>query len=151
MIRQVFVSLVLSVSILFQSGLAFAEPRIFEIQMISEGGEKLFVPEYLEVSVGDTVRFVNVSGNHNTESMRGMIPEGAAHWKSKLRATFDLKISHDGVYAYRCTPHYRQAMVGLIVAGNPHANLEEAKQAYTISKVAEVFDRLFAKAEKIEN
>ncbi|MEL7544782.1 MAG: plastocyanin/azurin family copper-binding protein [Pseudomonadota bacterium] len=123
-----------------------AEERTFVVEMITDNGKKLFVPDYIEVSIGDTVRFVNVSGKHNTESMRSMIPEGATPWRSKLGKQFDLKITHEGVYAFRCTPHYRQAMVGLIVAGNPGTNLERAKRVFTPPKVAEVFDHLFAKA-----
>lgn len=37
-------------------------------------------------------------------------------------------------------------MVGVIVAGNAHINLEKAKQAYSIPKVADILDKLFAKA-----
>lgn len=151
MLRQALGRILVLVSLLIQPSNAAAERRVFVVEMITEQGKKLFVPDYVEVSVGDTVRFVNVSGNHNSESMRSMIPEGAVGWKSKLGAQFDLKITHEGVYAYRCTPHYRQAMVGLIVAGDPHTNLEKLKQVYTIPKVAEVFDTLFARAEQKAN
>lgn len=90
-----------------QSAIAVAEPKTHTVEMITDKGQKIFAPMYLKVAVGDTVRFVNASTNHNTESMRGMIPEGAARWNSKLEKTFDLKVTHEGVYAYRCTPHYR--------------------------------------------
>ncbi|MEM8974556.1 MAG: pseudoazurin [Pseudomonadota bacterium] len=126
-----------------------AEPKTHVVEMITEKGKKIFDPIFIKVSVGDTVSFINVSGNHNTESMRGMIPPGAKRWNSKLGKQFDLKITHEGIYAYRCTPHYRQAMVGMIVAGDPRANLDKAKQAYTIPKVAEIFDKLFIKAAQV--
>lgn len=147
-LRQPAILLSLLTIFVFQPVRANDDSSVFIVEMITENGKKLFVPDYIEVSVGDTVRFVNVSGHHNTESMRSMIPEGAKSWKSKIGEQFDVKITHEGVYAYRCTPHYRQAMVGLIVAGNPYTNLDEAKQAYTIPKVAEVFDKLFARAAK---
>ena len=148
MFRQAAIIFLISAIIVFQPINVAAEQGVFIVNMITEKGKKLFLPDYIEVSVGDTVRFVNVSGNHNTESMRSMIPEGAARWKSNIGKQFDLSITHECVYAYRCTPHYRQAMVGLIVAGNPHTNLDKAKQVYTIPKAANVFDKLFARAAK---
>lgn len=148
MFRRALAGLLMLTVLVLNSGASFSGERIHVIEMITQKGQKLFVPDYLEVEIGDTVRFVNVSGNHNTESMRSMIPEGASRWKSALNNTFDLRITHEGVYGYRCTPHYRQAMVGLIVAGNPNVNLERARQRYMPPRVAQVFDRLFAKATK---
>ncbi|MEM9356369.1 MAG: pseudoazurin [Pseudomonadota bacterium] len=136
--------------VLWSQNALIAKPKTHVVEMITDKEKKIFDPIFVRVSVGDTVRFVNVSGKHNTESMRGMIPPGAKRWNSKLGKQFDLKISHEGIYAYRCTPHYRQAMVGMIVAGDPRVNLDKVKQAYTIPKVAEIFDKLFDKAVQVD-
>ena len=128
---------------------AFAQSQFHTVQMISEGKDKIFVPDFLVVDVGDTVRFINVSGHHNTESIKGMIPDGAKHWKSEIDQTFDLKVTHEGVFGYKCTPHYNQRMVGLIVAGNPDVNLNQAKAVKTPPLVKELMDILFSEADKL--
>ena len=35
----------------------------------------------------------------------------------------------EGVYGYKCMPHYAMGMVGLIVVGDPSANIETAAAA----------------------
>ena len=120
---------------------SFAAPQTHIVEM-KKGN--LFTPPLLHVNVGDTVRFVNVSGSHNSESIPGMIPAGVKPWKSRIRKTFDLTIDQEGVYGYKCTPHYAKAMVGLIVAGNPAVNLAEAKAAKNPPRAQAVFDKLFA-------
>ncbi|MEM7441376.1 MAG: plastocyanin/azurin family copper-binding protein [Pseudomonadota bacterium] len=119
------------------------EAKTHIVEMVSKGARKIFEPQYLEVAVGDTVRFVNLSGTHNTESVDGMIPDGVAPWKSKLKETFDLTITHAGVYGYICTPHLSKAMVGLIVAGDPSGNLEAAKAVRVGKRADGVFEELF--------
>jgi len=97
------------------------------IQMITEDGRKLFAPDLLHVNVGEVVRFVNDNGNHNTQSLDGMIPADATPWKSKIGETFDLVLTHEGVYGFYCTPHLNHGMVGVIVAGKPDGNLAMAQ------------------------
>lgn len=128
------------------AGVALSRPTFAQqtVHIVEMRSGNIYVPEYLEVAVGDLVRFVNVSGGHNSESIAGMIPEGAQRWKSRLRETFDLEINQVGVYGYKCTPHYSRGMVGLIVAGDPTVNLEAAKSVKTPQRAAAVFERLFA-------
>ncbi|MEO0327836.1 MAG: plastocyanin/azurin family copper-binding protein [Pseudomonadota bacterium] len=121
-----------------------AEPKVHTVEMITEGGKKLFVPDFLEVSVGDIVRFVNISGNHNTESIKGMIPQGAESWRSNISETFELTIQKEGVYAYKCTPHLQKRMVGVIVAGNPAINLREAHKVAMGAKFSPKVSNAFA-------
>jgi len=33
----------------------------------------------------------------------------------------------EGVYGYKCTPHYILGMVGLVIVGNSDSNFEKAK------------------------
>ncbi|KIC35700.1 hypothetical protein RA27_22600, partial [Ruegeria sp. ANG-R] len=67
------------------AGRSSAQPQVHVVEMMRGN---LFSPKFLEANVGDIVRFVNVSGSHNSESIPGMIPDGVAPWKSKLRKTF---------------------------------------------------------------
>lgn len=147
--RRAFGALALASLTLFPiSTWAQEKGKVHVVKMWTDGSLKYYIPDYLKVEVGDTVRFVNKSGNHNTESISGMIPKDAPAWNSKLNQTFDLKIQHEGVYGYKCTPHYTKGMVGLIVAGDPGVNLAEAQAVKTPRKAKEMFDMLFAQIGK---
>ncbi|KZL05967.1 MULTISPECIES: plastocyanin/azurin family copper-binding protein [unclassified Pseudovibrio] len=102
-----------------------------------------FSPAYLEAQVGDTVRFVNVRGTHNTVSISGMIPAGVSPWRSRLKATYDLTLTKEGVYGYKCLPHFGKGMVGLIAVGKQYNNLPQAKSTKLPAKAAAVFQKLF--------
>ena len=78
---------------------------------------------------GDTLRFKNMTG-HDTETIEGMLPEGAEGWKSQLGAEgFAATVEKEGVYVFKCNPHITTGMVGVVVVGDarPPANLEAVK------------------------
>ena len=97
--------------------------------MITDGGAKKFEPRSLAVSVGDTVRFVNVSGNHNTQSVDSMIPEGVTPWLSDIGEEFEVLVTEEGIFGYICTPHLENGMVGLFYTEDAAANFTEAEAA----------------------
>lgn len=69
------------------------------------------------VTVGDTMRWVWVSGSHTTTSTT--IPSGAATWNSPITSTvtsYEYKVTKAGTYNYKCTPHTGMGMVGSFVA-----------------------------------
>ncbi len=137
--RQALLILLLALSTLACSiGVSFAG-TVHVVEM----DRNFFNPAYLEIEVGDTVRFVNVSGKHNTESIADMLPEGALPWRSKLKETYDLTLTVEGVYGYKCLPHFGKGMVGLIVVGDQPTNLQQAKNSRVPAAAAEVFDSLF--------
>ena len=104
---------------------------------------QVFYPRVLRVEVGDTVKFVSKNKGHNTASIKGMIPEGANTWKSKLSKDFELTITQPGTYGYMCAPHYGAGMVGLILAGDHTVNLEDAKAKKHPGKSRKVFKEIF--------
>lgn len=74
---------------------------------------------------GDTLRFKTMAG-HDTETIEGMIPEGATGWKSKLgEEGFSVTLDKEGAYIFKCNPHITTGMVGAVVVGDarPPANL----------------------------
>lgn len=84
-----------------------------------------FDPEVVFIEPGDTVAWKNMI-SHNTNSMgdeQGLIPEQAENWVSDLNQNYHRQFSVEGVYIYKCDPHYSLGMVGAIVVGKPH-NLE---------------------------
>ena len=67
---------------------------------------------------GDTVKFTGMTG-HNSESIDGMIPEGASKWSSKMgEEGFTVTLDKEGAYVYKCTPHMTTGMVATIVVGD---------------------------------
>jgi len=86
---------------------------------------------------GDTLRFKNMTG-HDTETIEGMIPEGAEGWKSQLgEEGYSAKLSSEGVYVFKCNPHISTGMVGVVVVGDarPPHNLESLKAGLENVKV----------------
>ena len=89
----------------------------------------VFEPAVLSVDVGDTVTFVATDMAHNSASIAGMIPEGAAAWTGELSKDIAVTFEKPGVYVYQCTPHAMMAMVGVINVGQGAENLAAVKAA----------------------
>jgi len=75
-------------------------------------------PDVLYIQPGDTVQFVNMT-SHDSQSVEGLIPEGAEPWHSPMGQNFSLTLNVEGIYGYVCNPHIGFGMVGVIVVGNP--------------------------------
>lgn len=75
-----------------------------------------FKPMHLFVKPGDTVKWTNMT-IHDSVSMEGLIPEGAEHWTGKIGQEIAVTLDVEGVYIYKCTPHYPLGMVGAIIVG----------------------------------
>ena len=63
-----------------------------EVKMLNfgDGGSMIFEPGFLKVNKGDTINFKSVDLAHNSESVEGLIPDGASPWKVKLMKTLAL-------------------------------------------------------------
>jgi pseudoazurin len=115
------------------AGLLAALPAIaadHEVKMLNMGGDgqrMVFEPAYLEIEPGDTVTFVATDPSHNSEIIAGMLPEGAEGWKSRINEKVTVTFDQEGVYGYKCLPHYAMGMVGVIRVGTDVANLEEMR------------------------
>ncbi|MCI0401158.1 MAG: plastocyanin/azurin family copper-binding protein [Gammaproteobacteria bacterium] len=104
-------------------GNAFAEEVTVTAQATA------YEPIVVFIQPGDTVKWTNMSG-HNTASLDGLIPEGGEPWDSALGDNYSQKFEVEGVYIYKCTPHYSLGMAGAIVVGQP-TNFEQVKQNAT--------------------
>ena len=105
---------------------AVAAEHTVEMKNKGEGGIMVFEPVVLHVAVGDTVTFVPTDAGHNSETVDGLMPEGATPWKGGNGQSITVTVDKEGVYVYKCLPHSVMAMVGVIVAGEP-INLEKIK------------------------
>ena len=79
-------------------------------------GATNFNPMHVFVQPGDTVKWTNMT-IHDTQSMDGLIPEGAEAWKSNIGQQYEVTLDKEGVYIYKCNPHYPNGMVGAIIVG----------------------------------
>ena len=115
-----------------------------EVKMLNKGTEGLMVfePALVKIEPGDTVRFVATDKSHNAESIKNMLPEGAAPFAGKMNEDVSVTFDKPGAYGVKCMPHYAMGMVALIVVGKPD-NLDEAKAVPQIGKAKQVFATLF--------
>ena len=72
----------------------------------------VYSPKQLTITLGDTVRFQWVAGNHPTKAVDDLFP---GFEMSQLNPTHDLILDSLGTYAYYCEPHQAQGMTGTIV------------------------------------
>jgi len=107
----------------------------YTVKMLNNGKEGLMVfePSFLSIQPGDTVLFKATDVSHNSASIQGMIPEGAAAWMGTMSQDVKVTFDKEGIYVYQCTPHSMMAMVGVIKVGAP-TNLEQVKEKAEIQK-----------------
>lgn len=113
-------------------GLMAAEPALaadHEVKMLNRGaaGNMVFEPAYLRIELGDTVTFVPTDKSHNAESIPGMAPTGGASFKGAMNKPIVVTFEAEGVYGYRCAPHYGMGMVGIVQVGNAAPNIDAAR------------------------
>jgi pseudoazurin len=130
-----FLNTIIAGFLVILSGAALAESH--EVQMLNTGsdGVMVFEPAVLSINPGDSVTFKATNPGHNSESMAGMVPDGAEGWQGGMGQEVTVTFDQDGVYVYQCTPHLMMAMVGVIKVGSG-SNLEAIKAAAIDKKAA---------------
>ena len=130
-----FLNTMFAGSLVILSGSVLAESH--EVQMLNTGadGVMVFEPAVLSINPGDSVTFKATNPGHNSESMEGMMPEGAEGWQGGMGQDVTVTFDQNGVYVYQCTPHLMMAMVGVIKVGSG-SNLEAIKTAAIDKKAA---------------
>jgi pseudoazurin len=119
-----------------------------EVLMLNRGeaGAMVFEPAFLQVAPGDTVTFVPTDRSHNAESIAGMTPSGAEPFKGKMNDAVTVTFGEEGVYGYKCLPHYAMGMVGVVVVGDAAGNLDAAGEAKHPGKARVVMADLLQQA-----
>ena len=98
---------------------AFAEDVTISAQAVK------FAPLVVFIQPGDRVSWTNMSG-HDSQSLEGVIPDGAEHWHLGMGENGSVTLNVEGVYLYKCTPHWGFGMGGAIIVGEP-TNIEQVK------------------------
>ena len=109
-----------------------AAGQLHEVRMLNKGPEgrpMQFDPALLKIAPGDSVKFIATDKGHNSESILEMVPEGAQTWKGKINEEITVTFETEGVYGYKCMPHFALGMVGLIQVGENTDNLDTAATA----------------------
>lgn len=108
----------------------------------SDNGAMIYEPSFLRIAPGDTVRFVPTQPSHNAATIDGMIPAGAAPFKSKINEDFSVALTVPGRYGIKCSPHFAMGMVMLIEVGDEAATSD--LPADLPARARERFDKILA-------
>ena len=57
-----------------------------------------------------------------------MSPDNSLQWNGKINEEVKITFSKEGIYGYKCTPHYILGMVGIISVGDNTVNLSTASE-----------------------
>jgi pseudoazurin len=128
---------------------SFATAAEIEVKLLnkgSDGGMMVFEPALVKIAPGDTVKFVSTDKGHNAETIKGMLPDGAAPFVGKNGEDVSVKFDRAGIYGVKCLPHYGMGMVAMIVVGTP-TDIDQAKAVPQVGKAKQVFATLFEKLE----
>lgn len=141
--NRLIATLALGATIMFAGAAQAAE---FEVLMLNKGAKRamIFEPDLIVAAPGDTIRFIPTDKGHNVEAIKGMLPEGAEPFKSKLNEEFSITLDAEGVYGVKCPPHYGMGMVALIQVGEP-TNVAQAQAVKQTGKAKAAFADLFGR------
>ena len=101
-----------------------AADHTVEMLSCSNGEMMVFKPAVLKIAPGDSVTWKATNPGHNTASIAEMTPDASLEWNGKINEELKITFTKEGVYGYKCTPHYILGMIGIIAVGDNLANLE---------------------------
>jgi plastocyanin len=113
--------------LVFVSSLMFLSSEVYSTTHTVNVMNFAFSPPNINISVGDTVKWVYVNGNHTTTnngSTNTSRPPGAASWDNPINSfnnQFSYVVTVPGAYIYKCAFH--SSMIGNITATSPVLNL----------------------------
>ena len=107
---------------------AFSADHTVEMLSSSNGQMMVFKPAVLQINPGDTVTWKATNPGHNTASINEMSPDSSLQWDGKINEELKITFTKDGVYGYKCTPHYILGMVGIVSVGDNTTNLSAASK-----------------------
>ena len=105
---------------------AFSADHTVEMLSSSNGQMMVFKPAVLKINPGDTVTWKATNPGHNTASINEMSPDSSLQWDGKINEELKITFTKEGVYGYKCTPHYILGMVGVVSVGDNTTNLSAA-------------------------
>ena len=107
---------------------AYSADYTVEMLSSSDGQMMVFKPAVLQIKPGDTVTWKATNPGHNTASINEMSPDSSLQWDGKINEELKITFTKEGVYGYKCTPHYILGMVGIVSVGDNTTNLSSASE-----------------------
>ena len=107
---------------------AFSADHTVEMLSSSNGQMMVFKPAVIQINPGDTVTWKATNPGHNTASINEMSPDSSLQWDGKINEELKITFTKEGVYGYKCTPHYILGMVGIVSVGDNTTNLSSASE-----------------------
>ena len=105
---------------------AFSADHTVEMLSSSNGQMMVFKPAVLQINPGDTVIWKASNPGHNTASINEMSPDSSLQWDGKINEELKITFTKEGVYGYKCTPHYILGIGGIVSVSDNTANLSAA-------------------------
>lgn len=121
--------------------------QVIDLSALTPEDVYRFVPDYLWIEPGDTIRFLNSTGNHTVTSIKGMWPDGAEHVSIEHKPAAEVTFEKPGIYGFRCKVHGRHGMYALVVVGSPEANIDRIEYTNIGGLGRRIFKKLFAEME----
>jgi plastocyanin len=107
--------------------------QIFDVTVGPVGNELTFMPDTVNISVGDTVRWTWASNHHSVTSGADCVADGQfcspdnmncdAGIVSNTGSVYEFTFTQPGIYQYFCDPHCFAGMTGVVIvmpAVRPH-------------------------------
>ena len=107
---------------------AFSADHTVEMLSSYDGQMMVFKPAVIQINPGDTVTWKATNPGHNTASINEMSPDSSLQWDGKINEELKITFTKEGVYGYKCTPHYILGMVGIVSVGDNTTNLSSASE-----------------------
>lgn len=154
-LARLFVGAIIALSVLVGGVGAATAQETHVVKMLNKDPDNprnrnVFVPAIVYAKPGDTIKFEPTDSGHNAQTIKGMLPDGAEAFKSKIlrkgRPAYEVVVQKPGVYGYKCLPHYALGMVGLIVVEGEgvEESLEKAKAVKQRGRAKKNFEAIFA-------
>jgi len=116
---------------------------------VVKAGSRAFEPATIYIAEGDNLKFSNMN-SHNSQSVEGLIPEGATPWLGAMGENVAPALDKPGIYSYVCLPHIGFGMVGVIVVGDVSAEDIAAYKQKAMDTLEGPYRRLIGKISKLK-
>jgi pseudoazurin len=77
-----------------------------------------FAPSVIKAQVGDIIAFKEMAG-HFVDPVTNLWPEGAEKMHSEMGADYNYEVKKEGLYVFKCPPHWGARMGAVMLVGNP--------------------------------
>jgi len=122
--------LILTFFLVLPSLLAAKEYQVKLLNVNANGQTMIMEPEFLNISLGDSIRFIPADVSHNAQSV--VVPKGASAFNTPMGQPTVVKFNKEGAFLYKCTPHFALGMIGIIQVGKAINKADITKQWNTI-------------------